>query len=553
MDSDRKKLKPRISEIVAFGLFGFAFSFSLIAGWHIHIDESNDIYSGIDEVYLEPLTALDAIVLVVFTVLVGCGAFLLYRLITNRSSGAKPNMGPIPVKWVVLVAAILFVCWLPYLLIYWPGLIFSDSLSSISQALHQQDLNNHHPVLYTQFIHVCIIIGRLLGDRTLGIALYSIIQMAVIALCLSYLVSWVRTRMRVRIAWLVAMVVVFGLVPYYATYSVAVWKDPVFSCSLVILSLMMADLVFSHGAAIRKRSWLIALILCSLVAIFSRNNGVYIVALCCLACIVLSWKDRRLPDRKKNYIRASYTLGIIAIVTAIICGPGYRVLGISGSDKEAQGVLLGQMANVVVHDGSMSDSDRKFLDQMLPLEKYKEVYAPRFIDPLKTDGDFAGAGDGMMGHWLSMLVRNPDLYVEAWVLQTYGFWTVNRPEVLASDGNIMAGMPRNIEEERFHQVTDRGITPTNLFGGETLRDVFVLRCVQPSVGVILWVIIFLALCLGLSGRKRWLIALLPSLGLMATLLVATPLYYWPRYAWAIQLLIPLYMGLFALLSRRKEQ
>lgn len=40
----------------------------------------------------------------------------------------------------------------PYLIVYWPGLIFGDLLSSLSQALGSAPLSNHHPVAYTLFL-----------------------------------------------------------------------------------------------------------------------------------------------------------------------------------------------------------------------------------------------------------------------------------------------------------------------------------------------------------------------------------------------------------------
>ena len=44
-----------------------------------------------------------------------------------------------------------------------------------------------------------------------------------------------------------------------------------------------------------------------------------------------------------------------------------------------------------------------------------------------------------------------------------------------------------------------------------------------------------------------LLALAPSLGLIATLLLASPIWYWPRYGAAVQFLLPVYLMFFLLI------
>ena len=408
-------------------------------------------------------------------------------------------------------------------------------------------------ILAKPLIKCCLFVGRRLGDATLGVALYCIIQMAIMSFSLSYLALWSRIRARLKTLWLIVFFAIFGLVPYFANYSIALWKDPVFSCSLVALSLLLADLVLTKGACVKRRTWAIGLAICALTAIFTRNNGIFIVGLCCLACLVLMVKSKKDSTAKNGCKRAFLVLCIITVAGALITGPLYKALGLAGRSAESYGILLNQMANTVVHDGSMDDSDREYLANFLPLDEWENYYAPRLVDPLKNSGNFGGQLDSeIFSHWGSLLVRNPDLYLEAWVLETYGFWTVNGPGVWNYASNITAGVPRNIDEDRISQLTKRGIYPENLLGSDAARDVFPLTSYQPPVSVLFWVMVFLAMTFGLSGRKRWIVALLPSFGLMATLLVASPIWYWPRYALAVQLLIPLIVALFALAGKARN-
>lgn len=91
---------------------------------------------------------------------------------------------------------------------------------------------------------------------------------------------------------------------------------------------------------------------------------------------------------------------------------------------ESLGIPLNQMARVVALDGDMSDSDRAYMDELLPIEEYRSKYRPCCTDLLKWDANFNGAAldEGFLSHWLSMLVRNPPCvlrrvgHADLWVL-----------------------------------------------------------------------------------------------------------------------------------------
>lgn len=71
-------------------------------------------------------------------------------------------------------------------------------------------------------------------------------------------------------------------------------------------------------------------------------------------------------------------------------------------------------------------------------------------------------------------------------------------------------------------------------------------------GIINWGIAYLAICLFLLKRPGWALGLMPSLGIVLTLLVATPAYYWPRYEAACYFLVPFYVALAVMLAKPGE-
>ena len=54
---------------------------------------------------------------------------------------------------------IIFISWIPYFIIYYPGIISPDSYSQIQQVFGDLALNDHHPILHTAIIGFFVRIG----------------------------------------------------------------------------------------------------------------------------------------------------------------------------------------------------------------------------------------------------------------------------------------------------------------------------------------------------------------------------------------------------------
>jgi hypothetical protein len=247
---------------------------------------------------------------------------------------------------------------------------------------------------------------------------------------------------------------------------------------------------------------------------------------------------------------------LVAVVAVLlITGPLYTHLGVGAASKaEAYGLLLNQMARVVVEDGTMSSEDEAYMNSLFPLDKYAETYSPTCVDSLKWSAGFndAALSSGFFQHWASMFVKNPKIYVEAWVMETFGFWAPLKSNSFYYLGNFTGGVIRNIDESRISQLDAFGVSASPKVLSEDLRAVFPVRDWSLPLGLINWVLGFLVLCACLQRKTKIAFVLLPVLVLAGTLLVASPIWYWPRYEAAAQFLLPLYCVLYGMLFSRKQ-
>lgn len=77
-------------------------------------------------------------------------------------------------------AALIFVCWLPVMLAYWPGISAYDIYTQIFEVF-EDDYTNRNPLLHTLILGAFYRLGEGLGSAVLGYALFILMQMAVMA------------------------------------------------------------------------------------------------------------------------------------------------------------------------------------------------------------------------------------------------------------------------------------------------------------------------------------------------------------------------------------
>lgn len=524
-------------------VFSLLLSAAAVFGLHLHIVSPYD--GRMDENYITPFAWPDLLLLALLTALFTLLLGLLFRALGRGKKGLHaggPCLAGQGLRFV-LILLLLFLLWLPYLLRYCPGFLFQDSLNSLQQAMGLLPLNNRNPILFTLFLRLCL---RLAGDLTAACLLYTVFQMLCMAAAFSYLICWLRARARLGRGWLLLLIALYGLNPYTAADSIALWKDPLFSAALVVWSLLLADLALSRGQAASRRSWLLSFSLLTVILLFWRNNGFCSVLAAALFLLVPALR------RRGGFRRALLLCAAGLLLWAVVTVPVYRHFGIGTPKEESGGMLLNQMARVAAYGGEMSEEERAYLDELLPLEAYPEAYRPCCVDLLKWDERFdysALAGSRFLRTWVGLGLKNPRLYLEAWAMESYGFWTLTRPEILLNTANISAGAPLNPPGDGEVPVGDTAIRFHNYLGQGLLSRLLPTDIWSLPLGPLNWFVLLTGLFLLLCGKRRLLLPLAPSLGVMLGLLAATPIWYLPRYEAGVQFLAPLFL---LLLLRGKE-
>lgn len=448
-----------------------------------------------------------------------------------------------------IVFLFILLMWMPYFLTWYPGLIFGDSANSIYQALGILQWSNHFPVVYTLFIKACVQIGVIFGDLNIGYAIYTLLQMIFMAGVLAYVVCWLRHKGFLILALFCCLYYAFD--PCFPQHAIAMWKDGIFSAALLYLSVSLYDLVASDGTLIRNKKFLASNIISSIVICFFRNNGVYIMAFICLCFGVYTSFNRNNYRDKMKYIMYNC---ILIVLCFAVTSHVYRSLGIEDDEVEKYGILLQQVSRTVVEEGNINEEEYEFINRILPSEKIKEVYDPKCVDSIKWNekfnNDFFEENQReFLQIWINLLFKNPKIYIKSFLEMTNQYWVPNSWDDNKNRINITMGNLESVVNNPWWEhveVRYRNFLANNIIDSQ---QIFSIATPMIAVGLLVWFMI-LILLYAINKKSSYMLAFAPCAGSLITLLIATPISYWPRYMLIVYLMLPVILAMISLIGKR---
>lgn len=532
-------------------LFALVVAAFFVADRHVVMQAA--LFGTHDQNYLSPLTARDGLVwiavAVVLYLLILVLAFLYRRYGHFLAEPGRVLQKP---KVLFLLAFLVFLAaWSPYVLSFFPGAVYADGFNSIWQGLNGV-YSNHHPILFTLWVKVCVMIGQALqGSLTAGVVVYTLTQTLCMAAIMAYLIVWLRRHGLHAVYCLVAgaFIAFFPLFPFYA---IALWKDTYFSLAVFLFVLYYMDVVWSHLECIRTRAGLCRYLLIAFFVCFLRNNGIYIVAFSFLVLLLVYHKEgfRVL----KRYVVSSL---IFLVVAYLVQGPVLSRVITPTEKIESLSIPTQQIFAVFAsEDGVYDAQDEAFISQIWDVEEMKEKYTPCLADTPKWymdrfDEEFLDAHMGeYLGLWAKLGLKNPKIYIRAWLMETLSFWSFRYDGYAAY---IQFGVWEN----------EYGIKQTDLFdalfGWSFYEKTFPHHPI--SAGMFFWLGMLSAAVAYASvpkgSRLKATVPVMPLLALWLTLVIATPIASSLRYAYSFVLFIPVTVAYPAIMravySRDPEQ
>ncbi len=429
-----------------------------------------------------------------------------------------------------LTAALCFVCYLPYFLYEYPGIMTADSIVQYQQIVGVLPYSNHHPLVHTLMIKLFYELGMLVtGDPVSAISFYTLAQMIFMCICSGVLIKEIVLVMGREDMRIVAAIMAFlALLPINAVFAVTVWKDVPFAGISILLVCHIINMSRRGAMSVTTADFVIFGVLGVLFCLF-RSNAWY-AFIVFVPAFIYCFRARL----KEAVVTALLTIALVVLVK----GPVFGAMGVTGPDfVESLSLPLQQVARVIVDDKEISESDLALIDEVIDRTYIKELYVGGYADNIK---ELVRAGNpkhlednkaAYLGLWVRLGLKNPIEYIKAWYDLEGGYIYPDVAYKVADADGIMGN--------------DLGLYPRPIIGGKFIKvkeiliklsDFMPLYGMLFSIGAYCWGLLA-ALILAVRKRRNVLPHILMFM-LVLTLLIAAPVVDF-RYGYAYVLAFPL--------------
>lgn len=440
-------------------------------------------------------------------------------------------------KSFILVAVILFLAYVPYILNYFPGNVLIDSVIQILQGLGAMELTNHHPVLHTGIIAICMHIGNgLFNSYQIGAFIYTLLQTICTSLIFSFCIYYM-ARKNVPVPIRVISLLFFMFCPTICFYTITMYKDIPFALSILLLTICLTELVINTENFFKSKLRIFLLIVAILLSVFFRNNGIYAIILTFPFVLIIF---------RKYYKKILIAFIVPIVIYFTITGPIYNLIGIEkGSTREALSVPIQQFARLMTYKSDeLTEEQKNKIKQYLPIENFGELYMPGFADPIKSNFSEEGFEKdkiGLIKLYFELALEFPIETIESFVHGSFGYYYPNTVGWGVYTGVNTEQFGEN-EEYKFEAkpIIKIGILyKINEF--VNTRNIPIISMVI-SIGFLFWVVLACITYIIYQKKYRRILIFLPVIFVWLTAL-ASPVFCEPRYVYSIFTCLPLFIGI----------
>ncbi len=437
--------------------------------------------------------------------------------IKSKEEGLKHPKRMFWICWGVLVAVYALVLFGSQ----YPGELNPDSISQMTQLL-THSYSNHHPYYHTQIIHAIIAVGlKIFGEINQAVALYSAFSIFVMSFFFLYVVETVYTcTQNFKIAF--AVFLFYLVMPFHLIYSMTMWKDVFFGAAVTCFVMSCYRCLQSVGNG--KQNWII-LLLSSLGMGLLRSNGWIVFFISTIAFIALF---------RKTYKKMIFLFVAVLLSTFILKHPVLSYLQVTQPDTiESLSIPAQQIARVVADGKKLTEGQKEIINKIIDIEQIPKEYKDFISDPVKHLVRQKGNQEYLRRHPIEFLklygqlgLRYPHKYIKAWIDQTRGYWNGGysywRWTTEVEKNNL--GIKRTVKSRFLDKALKKYLT---IWQSSPFLQLFL------SIGVYVWGILILSYRAWMRRNKRILFVMIPFLAVIATLLIATPVFAEFRYAYAL--------------------
>ena len=465
----------------------------------------------------------------------------------------------------IMPLVIILICWLPYLIAYYPGILGADQSNQVKQFLgydipewsasnstklidENVKITNHHPVLHTIGIGLCAKLGLAIGNVNFGIFIFTLMQYILLGIALANIINFMK-KLKVPYWIKVLSLLLFALSPTIAVCSVQVNKDVIFASLIILYVIRLYELIKSSNNKKLTIKSCIGIIILSLLVCLFRNNGIY--------AIVLSLPFVAIIDKlnRKQILISSITVLIIYQLIISVILPLFKIP--NSGIREMLSVPFQQTARYVKEHGEeVTEEEKQIIDKILDYDTLAERYDPLLSDPVKRDYNKNATTEDLINYfkvWFAQFLKHPTTYIQATMNNVYGYFY---PETNLRQYNYY--MVNSIEDINEIENFDYGYIDELQGERHFIKGIASIITKFPGISWTMniafnvWLIMIIFVYLIYSKKNRYIIYLLPFISIILVCILS-PVNAAYRYSISFIFGMPLTVAIFIDILKQKQE
>ncbi len=337
-----------------------------------------------------------------------------------------------------ILAGIMFLLWLPVMIILYPGTVINDTWGQLSQfvytfysdsKIHFEYLGDHHPVLTTFIMGWLIIpLANLIGNLQVAMFVYVIIQAILTCLAFSYSLLYAHRKLKIGSGLAFIFLLIYAIHPILPGSVQTISKDSLNAWIFVFFTVSFLEVIRTKGESLDSAYRFDLLILLSWACCVTKKVSFYVVILSLLLALLVIRRNR-----KKIIVMLVVGVALMQFIWPAVM----NMTGITSGGKTEMLSLPYQMTARYVkeHPDDVSPEEYAVLDKMLSMGSLADRYDPVSADPVKGFAfyeRFEGSDyTDYIKVWVSQGLRHQGSYINALLAMESGWfsWTKYYPVI----------------------------------------------------------------------------------------------------------------------------
>lgn len=396
-------------------VLSMVYSIFSVFGYQLEKYENIDFLSGAMYIQIIILTVLFTLIII-----------SIFKIMNRLKIGSKEYVNGAKIYWFTV--AFFLVCWLPALIGCYPGLFNYDADGQLIMYLNRQ-ITAHHPPLHTWLMGSIIELGlNITGSIYKGVFLFCCFQLFIFACCFSYIIQYIRTK-KCPCYIVIAACCWFAFFPTVVINILSITKDNFFAAFLVVFMTMTLQILEEPQKYLYNSKFMFAWAVITVLTAIMRNNAIYVIALFLpILFIILKkyWKKVLIV-----YIGIVFLYGLyIGVFCSLVVTEGVN-------SKELMSVPTQQLVRVYKEkEMELSEAEKEIYDILFD-DVAIEYYNPKISDVVKSNyntEEFDRNHKKYVQFYIEMGKKYPEIYVNSFLHNTYGFWYPKAKLILSASG-----------------------------------------------------------------------------------------------------------------------